>query len=159
MTHRILVALLAKIVGGARHDGDEAKESSVAQFNPAEFRRKLREAERKAQRELQREVDRVNRENQRRIDAFNREQQRKVDAHNRRVQQHNERVVREYNQDVAKVNAHNQRANRQNAATIAELNRRLRTTVRLGTPRPSGRSRTVYKRRSAGRTTVSTTCS
>ena len=100
----------------------------MAQFNSAEFRRKLREAERKAQRELQREVDRVNRENQRRIDAFNREQQRKVAAHNRGVQQHNERVVREYNQDVAKVNAHNERANRQNAATVAELNRRLRST-------------------------------
>ncbi len=88
----------------------------------------MREAERKAQRELQREVDRVNRENQRRIDAFNREQQRKVDAHNRKAQQHNERVVREYNQDVARVNAHNQRANRQNATTIAELNQRLRNT-------------------------------
>ncbi len=100
----------------------------MAQFNEAEFRRKMREAERKAQRDLQRDVDRVNRENQRRVDAFNREQQRKVDAHNRKAQQHNERLVREFNQDLARVNAHNARANRQNQATIAALNRQLRST-------------------------------
>jgi hypothetical protein len=100
----------------------------VAQFNAAEFRRKVREAERKAQRDLQREVDRVNRENQRKVDAFNREQQRKLDSHNRKAEQHNQRVVQAFNQDVARVNAHNERANRQNQATIASLNRQLRST-------------------------------
>lgn len=83
----------------------------MVRFNESQFRSQLRAAERK----LQAEIDRANRK-----------AQREVDAYNRRVEQHNRKVVNDYNREVAKVNAHNR-------ATIAELNRQLRSS---GTSRP-----------------------
>lgn len=81
--------------------------------------RQLREAQRKAEAQWKRDIDRANRENQRRADAANRENQRRVDAHNRKVEQHNRKVVADYNRDVTRVNAHN-------AAVITSLQRQLR---------------------------------
>jgi hypothetical protein len=71
--------------------------------------RQIRDAQQKAQREWQREVDRVNRENQRRVDAYN-----------RKAEQHNRKVVADYNRHVNAVNSHN-------AAVITDLQRQLRT--------------------------------
>jgi hypothetical protein len=83
----------------------------VATFNPSEFKRKMQEAQRRAQRQLQQEIDRINRANKRAVDEHNR----KVDAHNRKV-------IETYNAGVRKVNAHNQKV-------IADLNRQLRSSV------------------------------
>lgn len=111
----------------------------MAQFNQAEFNRRMREAQRKAQAAVQQEVNRVNLENQRRVDAFNREQkrqvdaynreqQRRVDAANRQAQQHNARVVSQHNAEVQRVNQHNRQVDATNRRTIAELNRQLRSS-------------------------------
>lgn len=86
-------------------------------FDPAAFRRQIREAERRANADIKRQVDKINRENQRQVDEYN-----------RKARQHNERVLRAYNSDVARVNEHNRRVDAQNRTTIAELNRRLRAT-------------------------------
>lgn len=83
----------------------------MATFNPSEFKRKMQEAQRRAQRQLQQEIDRINRANKRAVDEHNR----KVDAHNRKV-------IETYNAGVRKVNAHNQKV-------IADLNRQLRSSV------------------------------
>jgi hypothetical protein len=113
-------------------------------FDPRQFEREIRAAQRKAEAEWRRqvqqynsEVDRVNRENERRaqadvdrynreVDRVNRENQRRVDAHNRRVEAHNRKVVADYDREVDRVNAHNQAVDAQNRAVIAELNRKLR---------------------------------
>lgn len=85
----------------------------MAKFNPNELKRKIREAQRKAQQQVKREVDRVNRANKKIIDDHNR----KVDAHNRKV-------VSDYNRSVRQ---HNQKADAHNRKVIADLNRQLRT--------------------------------
>lgn len=87
----------------------------MVRFNANEFKRKLREAQRRAHRELKREFDRVNRENKRKVDAHNR----KVDAHNKRVIADRDRRIRQHNQRAA---AHNKRV-------IDELNRQLRSAT------------------------------
>lgn len=95
----------------------------MAKFNPNELKRKIREAQRKAEQQIKREVDKVNRANKKVIDDHNR----KVDAHNRKVIADHNRQVRQ----------HNQRADAQNRKVIAELNRQLRSssgTVRYSEP-------------------------
>lgn len=81
----------------------------------AEFNRRVREAQRKAEQQLKREIDRANRENKR-----------LVDAHNRKVDAHNKRVVAQHN---AAVNTHNRRVSEHNRKVIAELNRSLRSAT------------------------------
>jgi len=44
----------------------------MARFNANELKRKLREAQRKAERQLKQEIDRVNRVNKRAVDDYNR---------------------------------------------------------------------------------------
>ena len=92
-------------------------------FNRAKVERELRAAQRRAQQDFQRRVTAYNRE----VDRVNRETQRRVDEHNREVTRHNQKVIDDYNRDVARVNQHNRRVDAHNAATIAELNRRLRS--------------------------------
>lgn len=95
----------------------------MATFNPNELKRKIREAQRKAQQQFKREVDRVNRANRKIIDDHNR----KVDAHNRKVVSDRNRSVRQ----------HNQKADAHNRQVIADLNRQLRTassSVRYSDP-------------------------
>ncbi len=95
----------------------------MANFNPNELKRKMQEAQRKANQQIKREVDRVNRANKKAVDDHNR----KVDAHNRKaVSDHNIRVRQ-----------HNQKANTHNRKVIADLNSQLRTassTVRYTEP-------------------------
>jgi hypothetical protein len=85
----------------------------MARFNPSELKRKLREAQRKAEQEIKREIDRVNRANKKAVDDYNR----KVEAHNRKV-------VADYN---ARARQHNRRADAHNKKVIADLNRQLRS--------------------------------
>lgn len=85
----------------------------MARFNANEFKRKMREAQRRAEQQLKREVDRVNRANKKAVDDYNR----KVDAQNRKV-------VADYN---ARVRDHNRKANAHNKKVIADLNRQLRS--------------------------------
>lgn len=85
----------------------------VTMANSNDIRRKMREAQRKAQQQFKREVDKVNRANERAV----REHNRKVDAHNRKV-------VADYN---AQVKQHNRQAEAQNKRAIANLNRQLRS--------------------------------
>lgn len=95
----------------------------MAKFNPNELKRKIREAQRKAEQQFKREVDRVNRANNKIIDDHNR----KVDAHNKKVIADHNKAVRQHNQ---KADAHNKRV-------IADLNRQLRTassSVRYSEP-------------------------
>ena len=77
-------------------------------FDANKFKRDMRAAQRKAEGEWKREVVRVNRENQRNIDAYN-----------RKVEQHNAKVVADYNRQVGRVNTHNRNV-------VADLNRQLR---------------------------------
>lgn len=103
-------------------------------FNRAEFERKLRTAQRRAQQDLKRQVDAYNRE----VDRVNRENQRRVDSHNRKVAQQNSQAIDRFNREIAQTNDHNRRANAHNAATISELRRRLRAADSKGpryTPR------------------------
>jgi hypothetical protein len=85
----------------------------MARFNPSEFKRKLREAQRRAEQEIKREIDRVNRANKKAVDDYNR----KADAHNRKV-------TADYN---ARVKQHNRRADAHNKKVVADLNRQLRS--------------------------------
>lgn len=97
-------------------------------FNPAQFERELRAAQRRAQQNLQRQVNAHNRE----LDRVNRENKRRADDYNRKVASHNQKVIDDYNRDVARANAHNRRVDAQNAATVSELNRRLRSAPAQG---------------------------
>lgn len=95
----------------------------MARFNASEFKRKMREAQRRAEQQIKREVDRVNRANKKAVDDYNR----KVDAHNRKV-------IADYN---ASVREHNRKANAHNKKVIADLNRQLRSsssTIRYSEP-------------------------
>lgn len=85
----------------------------MAKFNPNELKRKMREAQRKAEQQIKREVDRVNRANKKIVDDHNR----KVDAHNRKV-------ISEQNR---RIQQHNQKADAHNRKVIADLNRQLRS--------------------------------
>lgn len=84
----------------------------MAKFNPNELKRKLQEAQRKAEQQIKREVDRVNRANKKIIDD-----------HNRKVDAHNKKVIADHNRDVRQ---HNQKADAHNRRAIADLNRQLR---------------------------------
>src|SRR5699024_10189989 len=86
----------------------------MATFNPNELKRKLREAQRKAEQQVKREIDRVNRVNKRAVDDYNR----KAEAHNKRVIDNLNRDIRQQNQKVA---THNRQL-------IADLHRQLRST-------------------------------
>lgn len=95
----------------------------MAKFNPNELKRKIREAQRKAEQQIKREVDRVNRANKK-----------VVDDHNRKVDAHNRKVIADHNRQVRQ---HNQRTDTHNRKVIAELNRQLRSassTVRYTEP-------------------------
>lgn len=85
----------------------------MAKYNPNELKRKIPEAQRKAQQQVKREVDKVNRANKKIVDDHNR----KVDAHNRKV-------ISDYNRSVRQ---QNQKADAHNRKVIADLNRQLRT--------------------------------
>lgn len=86
----------------------------MATFNPNELKRKLREAQRKAEQQVKREIDRVNRVNKRAVDDYNR----KAEAHNKEVIDNINRNIRQQNQRVA---THNRQL-------VADLNRQLRST-------------------------------
>lgn len=85
----------------------------MAKFSASELKRKMREAQRRAEQQLKREVDRVNRANKKAVDDYNR----KADAHNAKV-------IADYN---ARVREHNRKANAHNRKVIADLNRQLRS--------------------------------
>jgi hypothetical protein len=97
-------------------------------FNRAQFEREVRAAQRRAQQDLQRRVNAHNRE----VDRVNRENQRRVDEHNRRVARQNQKVIDDYNRDVARVNEHNRRVGARNSDVIAELARQLRSANAQG---------------------------
>jgi hypothetical protein len=98
----------------------------MARFNPSEFNRKLRAAQRKAEQETKREIDRVNRANKKAVADYNR----KAEAHNRKV-------VADYN---ARVRQRNRRADAHNQKVIADLNRQLRSdTSRIRYTEPERR--------------------
>lgn len=86
----------------------------MATFNPNELKRKLREAQRKAEQQVKREIDRVNRVNKRAVDDYN-----------RKVEAHNKRVIDNINRDIRQ---QNQRAATHNRQLIADLNKQLRST-------------------------------
>lgn len=86
----------------------------MATFNPNELKRKIREAQRKAEQQVKQEIDRVNRVNKRAVDDYNR----KAEAHNKRVIDNLNRDIRQQNQRIA---THNRQL-------IADLNRQLRST-------------------------------
>ena len=86
----------------------------MATFNPNELKRKLREAQRKAEQQVKREIDRVNRVNKRAVDDYNR----KAEAHTKEVIDNINRNIRQQNQRVA---THNRQL-------VADLNRQLRST-------------------------------
>ncbi|WP_286902437.1 TIR domain-containing protein [Vreelandella sedimenti] len=85
----------------------------MAKFNSNELKRKMIEAQRKAEQQVKREVDRANRANKKIVDDHNR----KIDAYNRKAISDHNRSVRQNNQ---KAEAHNRKV-------LAELNRQLRT--------------------------------
>lgn len=85
----------------------------MAKFNPNEFKRKMRDAQRRAERQLKREIDRVNRANKK-----------AVDDHNRKAAAHTRKVVADHNSRVAQ---HNRKADAHNKKVIADLNRQLRS--------------------------------
>lgn len=87
----------------------------MAKFNPNEFKRKMREAQRRAEQQIKREVDRVNRVNKKAVDDYNR----KADAHNKKV-------IANHN---ARVREHNRKADAHNKKVIADLNRELRSAT------------------------------
>jgi hypothetical protein len=87
----------------------------MAKFNSNEIKRKMREAQRRAEQQVKREVDRVNRANKKAVDDYNR----KVDGHNRKV-------IADYN---ARVRNHNRKADAHNKKVIAGLNRQLRSAT------------------------------
>lgn len=86
----------------------------MATFNPNELKRKLREAQRKAEQQVKREIDRVSRVNKRAVDDYN-----------RKAEAHNKRVIDNINRDIRQ---QNQRAATHNRQLIADLNRQLRST-------------------------------
>lgn len=82
-------------------------------FNVNDFKRKVREAQRRTELEVKRRVDQINRANKKTIDEYNR----KVDTHNRKVIADHNAHVRDYNR---KAETHNKKI-------IADLNRQLRS--------------------------------
>lgn len=61
----------------------------MAQFNPIQIKRKIRDAQRRAEQQFKRELDRVNRANKKAVDDYNR----KATAQNRKVVAHNKKVI------------------------------------------------------------------
>lgn len=114
-------------------------------FNRAQFDQQIRAAQRRAEQDFRRQVDAANREVQREVDRVNRENKRRVDEHNRKAAQHNQRVVDQFNRDVARVNDHNRRVDAQNGAVIADLSRRLRSAGSQG-PRYTDQERGLADR-------------
>lgn len=92
-------------------------------FDPNQFNREMRAAQRKAEQQFKREVNKAERDINREIDRVNRENQRRVDAHNRKAEQANRRAIDDYNR---KVDAHNRKANAHNQRVIEDINRQLR---------------------------------
>lgn len=84
----------------------------MANFNPNQLKRKILEAQRKAEQQIKREVERVNRVNKKIIDD-----------HNRKVDEHNRKVISDHNRAVQQ---HNLKADSHNKRVIADLNRQLR---------------------------------
>lgn len=85
----------------------------MPRFNSNELKRKLREAQRRAEQEMKREINRVNRANKKAVNDYN-----------RKAEAHNKKVVADYN---ARVRQHNRRADAHNKKVIADLNRQLRS--------------------------------
>ncbi len=85
----------------------------MATFNANELKRKLREAQRKAERQMKQEIDRVNRANKR-----------AVDEHNRKAEAHNKKVIADRN---ARIKTHNQKADAHNRRVIEKINQQLRS--------------------------------
>lgn len=85
----------------------------MARFNPSELKRKLREAQRRAEQEMKREVDRVNRANNKAVDDYN-----------RKAEVHNKKVIAGHN---ARLSQHNRRADSHNKKVVADLNRQLQS--------------------------------
>ena len=81
----------------------------MARFNPNEIRRKMREAQRKAERE---------------INKINRANKKAVDDYNRKVKSHNQTVINKHN---AQVRENNRKANAHNKKVIVDLNKQLRS--------------------------------
>lgn len=92
-------------------------------FDASRLNREIRAAQRTAEAAVKREMDRAERENRREVDRVNRENQRRVDAHNRKAEQHNRKVIADYNRDVDRVNRHN-------AAVVGDLKRHLAASTR-----------------------------
>lgn len=87
----------------------------MARFNPNEFKRKMQEAQRRAEQQIKREVGRVNRAHKKAVEDYNR----KAGAHNRKV-------TADYN---ARVRQHNRKVDAHNKKIIADLNRQLRSAT------------------------------
>lgn len=85
----------------------------MATFNPNELKRKLQEAQRKAEQQLQQQIDQVNRANKKMIDD-----------HYRKVDSHNKKVIADYNN---RAKDHNRKADTHNRKVIEDINRQLRS--------------------------------
>ena len=87
----------------------------MVRFNANEFKRRMREAQRRAEQQIRRDVDRVNRANKR-----------AVDDHNRKAEAHNRRVISDHNR---RADAHNRRVRTHNRKVIGRLGRELRSAA------------------------------
>lgn len=92
----------------------------MARFTPNQIRQKMRQAQRQAERKFKQQVRKEEQKRQREVDRVNRENKRKVDTYNRRVDNHNRKVISDYNAGVRKLNIRNKQV-------IADLNRQLRS--------------------------------
>lgn len=83
--------------------------------NANDIKRKMREAQPRAEQQIKHELDKVNRANQR-----------SVNEHNRKVDAHNRKVTADHN---GKVKQHNRKAEALNRKVIDNLNRQLRSAT------------------------------
>lgn len=87
----------------------------MAGFDANAFRAKMRAAQRQAEQRLRQQVNQINQ---------------KLQAEARGVDQHNRRVIVNYNSHVDAVNRHNQQVSRRNEQVVSHLNRQLAAASR-----------------------------
>lgn len=103
----------------------------MSRFDPNKFNRDLRAAQRKAEAELKRRVDAYNRQvdqhNKKVISDYNREAARVDRENQRRIDEHNRKVEQHNRKVVADYTRQVDRVNAHNKAVIADLDRQLRS--------------------------------
>lgn len=98
-------------------------------ISQAQLRRRIQDAQRKAQQQLNSDITRISRENKRRVEDHNRQ----IEIHNRKVRAqvdtYNRNVEAQNRKVESEVNVYNSRARQHNAKVITELNRSLRSST------------------------------